>query len=38
MIVSPCLVITFSDDTTVVGCIENVDQTAYREKVQRMVG
>ena len=29
--------ITFSDDATLIGCIENADETAYREEVQRMV-
>ena len=32
------LVTKFSDDTMVEGCIENVDETAYRDEVQRMVG
>ena len=32
------LVTTFSDDTTVEGCIENADVTAYRDEVQRMCG
>ena len=31
-------VIKFSDDTSVEGCIENADETPYREEVQRMVG
>ena len=29
--------ITFSDDATLIGCIENADETAYKEEVQRMV-
>ena len=29
--------IKFSDDATLIGCIENADETAYREEVQRMV-
>ena len=29
--------ITFSDDATLIGCIENADETAYREEVQGMV-
>ena len=29
--------IKFSDDATLIGCIENADATAYREEVQRMV-
>ena len=32
------LVTNFSDDTTVEGFIENADETAYRDEVQRMVG
>ena len=27
--------ITFSDDATLIGCIENADETEYREEVQR---
>ena len=29
--------IKFSDDATLIGCIEIADETAYREEVQRMV-
>ena len=29
--------ITFSDDATLIGCIENADETAYMEEVQRRV-
>ena len=32
------LVTKFSDDTAVEGCIENADETTYRDEVQRMVG
>ena len=32
------LVTQFSDDTTVEGYIENADETAYRDEVQRMLG
>ena len=32
------LVTKFSDDTMVEGCIENADETACRDEVQRMVG
>lgn len=32
------LVIQFLDDITVGGCIENADDTTYREEDQRVVG
>ena len=32
------LVIKFSDDTTVEGCIENEDEMASSEEVQRLIG
>ena len=34
----PVRLITFSDDATLIGCIEYADTTAYRVEVQRMVG
>ena len=36
-VLSPVRLITFSDDATLIGCIENVYETAYREEVQRMI-
>ena len=29
--------VKFFDDATLIGCIENADEIAYREEVQRMV-
>ena len=37
MTVSRVRLINFSDDATLIGCIENADETTYREEVQRMV-
>ena len=30
--------VKFSDDTTVVGCVNNANESAYREEVQRLAG
>ena len=31
-------VVKFSYDTTVIGCVNNADESVYREEVQRLVG
>ena len=31
-------VVKFSDDTTVIGCVNNANESVYREEVQRLVG
>ena len=31
-------VVKFSDDTTVIGCVNNANKSVYREEVQRLVG
>ena len=31
-------VVTFSDDTTVIGCVNNANESVYREEVQRLAG
>ena len=30
--------VKFSDDTTVIGCVNNANEPVYREEVQRLVG